>query len=79
LSSLNHRFRHVWLAKRQPFTYDNLNRLNTAQVTGLQSYATNFAPNGNITNKTDAGTYQYDPLKIHALAQLRKLPKIVVN
>jgi RHS repeat-associated protein len=60
----------VWLAKRQPFTYDNLNRLNTAQVNGLQSDATNFAPNGNITNKTDAGTYQYDPLKIHALAQL---------
>jgi hypothetical protein len=46
LSDINHRFCHVWLAKRQPFTYDNLNRLNTAQVNGLQLDATNFAPNG---------------------------------
>jgi RHS repeat-associated protein len=63
--------------KVEYFKYDALNRLETAQVgnigqavTALSGikYTFTFADNGNITSKTDVGTYDYDPKKIHAIA-----------
>ncbi|MEO1625761.1 MAG: FG-GAP-like repeat-containing protein, partial [Bacteroidota bacterium] len=41
------------------FTYDNLNRLKTARVSGQPTKYVNYASNGNITSKTDVGSYTY--------------------
>ncbi|OFX38477.1 MAG: hypothetical protein A2X08_13745, partial [Bacteroidetes bacterium GWA2_32_17] len=50
--------------------YDNLDRLQSMQVTGQQLYFTNYESNGNINSKTDAGTYSYDPTQIHAVTSI---------
>ena len=43
----------------ESFTYDDLNRLKTAQVTGGTAYATTYDNRGNIKTKTQVGTYTY--------------------
>ncbi|GAB4035450.1 FG-GAP-like repeat-containing protein [Spirosoma jeollabukense] len=43
----------------ESFTYDNLNRLTGSTVLGLTGQAINYSANGNISSKTDAGTYSY--------------------
>jgi RHS repeat-associated protein len=54
----------------EDFTYDNLNRL-TGILPGLNaSYTpgvTAYKPNGNIDNKTDAGTFTYNVTKVNAI------------
>jgi RHS repeat-associated protein len=57
------------------FTFDNLNRLTTATVNGVQQFATSYDGNsstsmGNIIAKTDAGNYVYKTDKIHAVAYI---------
>ena len=50
------------------FTYDNLDRLLNQSIVGGNSYTLNYAPNGNILDKDDAGTdYGYDTDKINAI------------
>jgi RHS repeat-associated protein len=47
-------------SKTESFTYDNLNRLRTATVTGLTQYTFDMDANGNINPKSDAGYYSYN-------------------
>lgn len=54
----------------ESFTYDNLNRLCTYQVSGQTGYSAIYSNNGNITSKTDAGSYTYDPTKLNAVASV---------
>jgi RHS repeat-associated protein len=54
---------------REYFTYDNLNRLHTSQV-GQNIYTTGYSNNGNITSKTDAGSYTYDGVKLNAVTSV---------
>jgi RHS repeat-associated protein len=62
--------------KYEAFTYDDINRLTSAQIGNigaalsgeLQNYT--FADNGNITSKTGIGAYKYDPNKIHAVVEV---------
>lgn len=61
----------------ETFTYDNLNRLNTWQVGSGTLYSTNFANNGNITNKTEIGSYVYDINKNNAVKEVANSSNIV--
>ena len=54
----------------ESFTYDNMNRLHTCQVAGQDLKTMNYSTNGNITFKTDAGTYDYDQAKTNAVTGL---------
>jgi RHS repeat-associated protein len=58
---------------KEDFLYtDNLNRLNQAQVVGLQPYTFVFKDNGNIDSKSDAGAkYIYDAAKINAVKYVK--------
>ncbi len=56
--------------KTETFTYDNLQRLTGANVSGGTSISTAYAPGGNITSKTDAGAYSYHSTKIHAVTSV---------
>ncbi len=57
-------------AKTETFTYDNLNRLLSATVTGLAAINSAYSNNGNISSKTDAGTYLYNNSKINAVTNV---------
>ena len=46
--------------KEENFTYDNLNRLLSATVTGLPAQTMTYNYAGGITTKTDVGTYTYN-------------------
>jgi RHS repeat-associated protein len=59
------------------FTYDNLNRLTSATVVGLATMNFNFAPNGNIANKTDVGVYVYGGPKINAVTEVTNTPGVI--
>ena len=61
-------------SKTESFTYDNLNRLLTATVTGLPGLTINYASGGNITSKTDVGNYTYHPSKINAVTNVTNTP-----
>jgi RHS repeat-associated protein len=56
----------------ETFEYDNLDRLNkiTLNIVGQSPQYNNiaFATNGNITEKYDAGKYNYNATKVNALA-----------
>ncbi len=54
--------------KTESFTYDNLNRLTGSTVSGLGGIYQNYTPSGNITDKTDAGTYSYLATKPNAVS-----------
>jgi RHS repeat-associated protein len=41
------------------FTYDNLNRLDIGTLNGSQNLNVDYSANGNITTKSDAGTFDY--------------------
>ncbi len=56
--------------RTETFTYDNLNRLLSATVTGQTPINMTYANNGNISTKTDAGTYTYHATRINALSNL---------
>ncbi|MEO0438078.1 MAG: FG-GAP-like repeat-containing protein [Pseudomonadota bacterium] len=55
----------------ETFTYDNLDRLRTAQVTGQQNYTYNFDESGNMTDKRFvAQSYDYLGAQPHAVTLL---------
>jgi len=64
-------------SKTESFTYDNLNRLLTASGTGLTTLSSNYASNGNINSKTDAGTYSYTNAKINAVTQVTNPSNVI--
>jgi len=47
------------LGKEENFQYDNLNRLASSQVTGGSVVTVSYDPIGNITSRSDVGTYTY--------------------
>lgn len=53
--------------KTETFSYDGLQRLTGASVSGGVSISAVYHSSGNITSKTDAGTYTYHSGKIHAV------------
>ncbi len=53
----------------ESFTYDNLDRLNSI-TQGANVRTINYQANGNISSKFDAGTYTYDPVKIHSISRI---------
>jgi RHS repeat-associated protein len=59
----------------ETFQYDNLDRLTTSTVNGVQQLSINFDGSssfsmGNIASKTDAGNYVYLNDKVHAVAYI---------
>lgn len=58
------------------FTYDNLNRLKQAFVTGYDTLMLNYDVLGNITFKSDVGTYHYNQNNEgpHVLSSIDLLP-----
>ncbi|GGM82625.1 hypothetical protein GCM10010967_12860 [Dyadobacter beijingensis] len=53
--------------KTESFIYDNVNRLTTSTIGSGSPFSTVFAANGNISTKTDAGTYSYHASKFNAV------------
>ena len=56
------------------FQYDNLNRLDSSYIQGLPPISVSYESNGNISFKTDAGDYNYDQTKKHALIGIDNNP-----
>jgi YD repeat-containing protein len=54
----------------EDFTYDDLNRLTSSKVVGGTLYSTLYSTNGNISSKTDAGTYNYLSAAPNALTKV---------
>lgn len=55
----------------ESFTYDNLNRLRTAEVMGqIEPQETDYYANGNIKTKSRIGSYTYDAGKLNAVEQV---------
>ncbi|MBO9563069.1 MAG: VCBS repeat-containing protein [Niastella sp.] len=59
----------------ESFTFDNLNRLTSSTVNGVQQIAVTYdgtpsSSRGNISSKTDAGNYVYKTDKVHAVAYI---------
>jgi len=52
------------------FTYDNLDRLTQSRVNNYTPINISYAPNGNITQKSDVGAYAYDATKINAVKEV---------
>ena len=67
------------------FTYDaaNDNRLATSQVVAngipQPTITTQYAANGNISQKTDVGTYAYDAQKINAVTAITNQQSVGLN
>ncbi|MDX2247202.1 MAG: RHS repeat-associated core domain-containing protein [Bacteroidia bacterium] len=57
-------------SKTETFTYDNLNRLTNAQVSGQTASTMAYWGNGNFSTKSDAGVYDYHAQKIHAVTKV---------
>jgi RHS repeat-associated protein len=55
------------IAKTEIFTYDNLYRMIQAQVLGNPALTVAYNQLGNITSKSDLGSYSYHPTKKHAV------------
>jgi YD repeat-containing protein len=47
------------ISETETFTYDNLNRLATSQVTGESTVTMAYSAAGRITSKSDVGSYTY--------------------
>ncbi len=62
----------------ETFTYDNMNRLQTSQV-GQSTYTINYSTNGNITYKTDVGSYSYDNSKKNAIIGISDNPGTIIS
>jgi RHS repeat-associated protein len=54
----------------ETFEYDPLNRLIQTKLNGTTHFNMEYAKNGNISAKTDAGNYSYDGSKINAVASV---------
>jgi RHS repeat-associated protein len=57
-------------AMSESFTYDELDRLKTSQVNGLDQKNFNYDALGNITLKSNVGTYAYDPAHPHLVSRI---------
>jgi len=53
--------------KQEIFEYDGSNRLTKTTIDGVVQSTMNYGLNGNISFKTDAGSYNYDGDKINAV------------
>ncbi len=53
------------------FQYDNLNRLYSIKLNNGAEKLTRYEDNGNISYKYDAGSYFYNPQKIHAVNSIQ--------
>ena len=63
--------------EQENFTYDALDRLTEVYTTsGAGDIETEYDTNGNISYKTDIGSYLYDTQKRHAVAQTSQMPAI---
>ena len=51
----------------ETFTYDTLDRLDTSMRNGTPNLDVNYDASGNVTSKSDVGSYTYDATKIHAV------------
>ncbi|MEO1627077.1 MAG: RHS repeat-associated core domain-containing protein [Bacteroidota bacterium] len=67
--NLNYRW-DVVKGRIEYFTYDSLNRLKTTRVSGQATKSINYASNGNITFKSDVGTYSYPSGKNNAVTRV---------
>ncbi len=56
--------------KEENFNYDNLNRLTGAIMTGQTGQTFTYSANGNISAKTDVGSYSYSSPKPNAVTQI---------
>jgi RHS repeat-associated protein len=52
----------------EKFAYDALDRIDSSTLNGATNLDVTFDAAGNITNKSDVGTYTYHPVKRHAVA-----------
>jgi len=68
--NLNYRVDHLKNNISEGFNYDPLNRLSVSQVSFNPPYSVTYALNGNISSKTDIGSYTYDPVKLNAVSQV---------
>ncbi len=55
---------------QENFTYDNLDRLTKAQVNTNTALSTTFDNSGNVTSKSDVGTYVYNAPQPHAVGNI---------
>ncbi len=75
LGNLKHRHDlSVATNMKEVFAYDELNRLKTVRLSVnagalAQTLALNYSASGNITYKTDVGTYLYNGLQPHAVSK----------
>ncbi|MEO1628235.1 MAG: toxin TcdB middle/N-terminal domain-containing protein, partial [Bacteroidota bacterium] len=67
--NLNYRW-DVKKGRIEYFTYDGLNRLKTTRVSGQPTKSINYASNGNITFKSDVGSYSYPTGKNNAVTRV---------
>ncbi|GAB4014482.1 hypothetical protein [Spirosoma koreense] len=64
--------------KEESFTYDNLNRLESAQVSGaFAGLYMGYGADGNITDKSDAGTYSYLTGKPNAVSAVTNPTNVI--
>lgn len=68
--NLNYRVDHLKNNISEGFNYDPLNRLSVSQVLFNPPYSVTYEANGNISTKTDIGSYTYDPVKLNAVSQV---------
>jgi len=57
-------------SKTEYFRYDNLNRIIADSISSSNFRNTLYSANGNITNRSDIGTYTYDDAGPHAVTGL---------
>jgi len=58
------------LSLSEDFHYDSLNRLDWSQVSGKAQLNYNYSVSGNLTSKSNVGTYAYDGARPHAVASI---------
>ncbi len=63
--------------KTETFGYDNLDRLTSATISGQTAQTVNYAGNGNISSKTDAGNYGYHPTKLNAVTGVSNAATVI--
>ena len=51
----------------ETFSYDNLDRLDTVARNGTQTLDANYDLSGNLTSRSDVGSYSYHATKKHAV------------
>lgn len=63
----------------ESFLYDDLNRLTTAQVSGLQPQVVSYSAIGNILSKSGLGDYTYDQSKTNSLLSVENVGHIITE